>query len=163
MFREATTADLVALRDLERVANLAALGHVFPPERHPFPDDDVLARWALVLDEPGVSVLVRDAPQLGAGAVDVLAAHDDHQLRHLAVHPCCWGQGLATAAVDAVLSAMARRGATVAELWCLVENHRARRLYDRLGWLATPDRQEAPWPPHPTEMRYTRALDSRHG
>jgi len=162
MLREASADDLTALRDLEREANLAALDHVFPPERHPFPDDDVLARWALVLDEPGVTVLVRDAPELGAGAVDVLAAHDDRQLRHLAVHPSRWGQGLATLAVETVLAAMRRRGASVAELWCLVENHRARRLYDRLGWRPTTDRQPAPWPPHPTEMRYTRDLTPRH-
>jgi len=163
MLREATADDLMALRDLEREANLAALGHVFPPERHPFPDDDVLARWALVLDEPGVSVLVRDASRLGPGALDVLVAHDDRQLRHLAVHPSCWGRGLASLAVDTALAAMRRRGARAAELWCLEENHRARRLYDHLGWRPTPDRQPAPWPPHPTEMRYTRDLALRHG
>jgi RimJ/RimL family protein N-acetyltransferase len=154
MLREATVEDLTALLDLEREANLAALGHVFPPERYPFPDDDVLARWALVLAEPGVRVLVRDADQ----GIDLFAAYDDHSLRHLAVRPDRWGTGLASEAIEIVLDAMDARGTTVAELWCLEENHRARRLYEHLGWLATPDRREAPWPPHPTEMRYTRPL-----
>ncbi len=156
MFREATPADAPALRQLEREANLAGLGHVFPPERYPFPDDDVLARWALVLDEPGVDVLVRDS---APGQVDVLAAYDDRSLRHLAVHPDLWGTGLASTAVDTVLRAMARRGTTVAELWCLEENRRARRLYEHLGWRPAEDRRPAPWPPHPTEMRYTRHLE----
>jgi len=150
MFREATVDDLVALRDLEREANLVGL-----PERFPFPDDDVLARWALVLDEPGVTVLVRDAE---SGGVDALAAYDDRQLRHLAVRPDQWGRGLASTLIATVLAAMGRRGTTDAELWCLVDNHRARGLYEHLGWQATTDRQEAPWPPHPTEMRYRRPV-----
>src|SRR6476619_2026631 len=77
MFREATVDDLTALLDLERAANLVGLRHVFPPERYPFPEDDVLARWALVLDEPGVQVLVRDA-QEGDG-LDLFAAYDDRR------------------------------------------------------------------------------------
>lgn len=154
MFRDATLDDLGALRDLEREANLAALGHVFPPERYPFPDDDVLARWALVLDEPGVVVRVAEDD---AGLVAV-AAYDDSTLRHLAVRPDHWGDGLATTAIETALHAMDLRGSTIASLWCLEENHRARRLYEYLGWRETADRREAPWPPHPVEMRYTRLI-----
>ena len=156
-FRVATRDDLVALLDLERAANLVGLAHVFPPERHPFPDDDVLARWALVLDEPGVTVLVRDAAD--RPGLDVLAAYDVRSLRHLAVHPDRWGQGLARRAVAEVLAGIAGQGGPGADLWCLEENHRARRLYEHLGWRATTDRREAPWPPHPIEMRYERRLD----
>ena len=155
MFREATMDDLGALRDLERHANLAALGHVFPPDRYPFPDDDVLARWALVLDDARVCVLVRDR---AAGGLDLLAAYDDTTLRHLAVHPDVWGSGLASQAIEAALHAMDLRGSTVAELWCLEENHRARRLYGFLGWQATDDRRPAQWQPYPTELRYTRLI-----
>jgi RimJ/RimL family protein N-acetyltransferase len=158
MLRPATTDDLMALLELERAANLAALGHVFPPERHPFPDDDVLARWALVLEEPGVEVLVGDAPGETGGALDVFAAYDERSLRLLAVHPDRWGTGLATAAIGTVLDRMTARGARVAELWCLEANARARRLYEHLGWRATGDARPAPWPPHPTEMRYARPL-----
>jgi GNAT superfamily N-acetyltransferase len=154
MFREATREDLLALTDLERAANLAALGHVFPAERYPFPDDDVLARWALVLDEPGVTVRVLD----GEDGLDAVAAHDATTLRHLAVHPRRWGDGLATTLVGLSLEAMAASGGTEAQLWCLEDNGRARRLYERLGWRPAEDRREAVWPPHPTEMRYTRAI-----
>lgn len=155
MFREASHDDLSALLVLEREANLAALGHVFPPDRFPFPDDDVLARWALVIDEPGTSVVVRDVEGDG---IDAVAAYDDHTLRHLAVRPDRWGNGLASRLIETVLHAMDLRGTTIAELWCLEENHRARRLYEYLGWRPTSDRQPAPWPPHPTEMRYTRLI-----
>ncbi len=154
MFREATADDLSALRDLEREASLAALGHVFAPDRFPFPDDDVLARWSLVLDDPDCAVLVAE-DETGLVA---LAAYDDSTLRHLAVRPDHWGSGLGSAAVETALRGLDLRGCTIASLWCLEENHRARRLYEHLGWAATDDRREAPWPPHPTELRYTRLI-----
>jgi GNAT superfamily N-acetyltransferase len=157
--REATTEDLVALLDLEREANLAGLAHVFPADRYPFPDDAVLSRWVLVLEEPGVTVLVQDADV----GIDVLVAYDDRSLRHLAVHPDRWGQGLAGLAVGTAVQAMARRGATTAELWCLAENRRARRLYEHLGWTATTDQRSASWPPHPVELRYARPLAPSDG
>ena len=154
--REATENDVGALRDLERAANLAALGHVFPPDRYPFPDDAVLTRWRIVLDDPDVTTLVVDAED-GAGLA-AACAYDETTVRHLAVRPDHWGHGLATAALDAALHAMDLKGTTSASLWCLVDNHRARRLYEYLGWRPTEDRQEAPWPPHPIEMRYERLI-----
>ncbi len=51
-WRRATADDVVALRDLERAASRAGLAHVFGDL--PYPDDDVLARWALLLDDPEV-------------------------------------------------------------------------------------------------------------
>ncbi|CAN5180360.1 hypothetical protein BH18ACT9_BH18ACT9_04830 [soil metagenome] len=158
MFRNATRDDLTALGDLERDANLAALSHVFPAERFPFPDDAVLARWALVLDEPGCAVLVADTPSGRHPELMVFIAYDDTTLRHLAVHPNHWGQGIATSAIGVALHAMELRGGTKAFLWCLVENHRARRLYEHLGWQPTEERGEASWPPYPVEMRYTRRI-----
>jgi GNAT superfamily N-acetyltransferase len=154
VFRAATRDDIVALRDLEREANLAALGHVFPPDRYPFPEDDVLARWAIVLEAPDVDVMVAE----DRGEIVAYAAYDDSTLRHLAVRPDRWGQGLASTAVETVLLALELRGCTIASLWCLEENHRARRLYEYLGWRPSPERREAPWPPHPVEMRYTRLV-----
>lgn len=157
MFRHATDADLLALAALERDANLAALAHVFAPERHPFPFDAVLARWRLVLDDPAAVVLVRDADGRRPG-LDLYLAYDDETIRHLAVHPDRWGRGLAATAMAAAVADMARRGTPEAFLWVLEENDRARRFYERLGWQAGPERRDAPWPPHPTEMRYTRPL-----
>ena len=53
-WRRATPADAVALRDLERIASQTGLAHVFG--HLPYPDGDVLARWALLLDDPTVVV-----------------------------------------------------------------------------------------------------------
>ena len=153
--REATTADLAALRDLERAANLAALGHVFPPDRFPFPDDAVLARWSLVLDEPGVTTLVS---QDDDGSLVLFAAYDDETLRHLAVHPDHWGQGLASAAIATALHAWTSAAASGVPVVPGGEPSGPAAL--RAPRLARPgpDRREAPWPPHPIEMRYSRLI-----
>jgi GNAT superfamily N-acetyltransferase len=145
-WRRARPGDADALTDLERDANLAALGHVFPPERFPFPWEGVRERWGAILAEPGVVVEVVD----GDGRLEVFLAHDDTTLRHLAVHPDRWGEGLARVAVERAQAA----GALL--LWCLVDNHRARGLYDHLGYVETGRSRQAPWPPYPTEIELTR-------
>lgn len=141
-WRVATSADAVALRDLERTASRAGLAHVFG--ELPYPDDDVLARWALLLDDPEVTVeVVEDEHGLVA-----LVAHDGSTLRHLAVRPDRWGAGLAREAFARAEAAGARR------LWVLEANGRARRLYESLGWRPSGATQECPWRPYPTEVEY---------
>ncbi|PVG82765.1 hypothetical protein DDE18_10405 [Nocardioides gansuensis] len=145
-WRTAGPDDAVALRDLERAANLAALAHVFGDL--PYPADDVLARWVLVLADPGVTVDVVDS---GDGGLLACTAYDDRSLRHLAVYPDAWGRGLGRAGVERAVAHIRARG-EVPHLWVLEANHRARALYDRLGWQLTGVSQECPWPPHPTEL-----------
>jgi len=150
-FRVASVEDAVQLMELERAASLAALAHVFPADRFPYPDGDVLARWHLVLADPTARVEVVD----GDSGLRCLVAHDaSGSLRHLAVAPASWGRGLGRAAVDHALSQLRASGATRAQLWCLVDNTRARRLYVHLGWGPTGLTRDAPWPPYPTEMEY---------
>ena len=145
-WRRAGVDDAAALTDLERDANLVALAHVFPPERFPFPWDGVRERWAATLDEPGVVVEAVD----GEGRLEAFLAHDGTTLRHLAVHPDRWGQGMAREAVERAATAGAHR------LWCLVDNHRARAVYDHLGFRETGASRQAPWPPYPTEVELAR-------
>lgn len=157
-WRRATDGDAVALRDLEQRASLAGLGHVFPPERFPYPEADVLARWHLVLADPSVVVEV-SAGHVGlddrSGPAVLLAYDAEGTLRHLAVDPASWGHGLGEAAVSRALAALRDQGLRTARLWCLAENDRARALYERLGWRVTGAEQEAPWPPYPREVEYT--------
>ena len=141
-WRRATAADAAALRDLERAASSAGLDHVFGDL--PYPDDDVLARWVLVLDDPEVvTEVVEDERGLVA-----FAAHDATTLRHLGVRPDAWGSGLGREGVARAVEAGATR------LWVLEQNHRARRLYEALGWRPSGTTQECPWPPYPTELEY---------
>ena len=142
VFRAATPSDAAALTDLERDANLVALAHVFLDT--PYPADDVRARWERVLLDPDVRVDVCGLP----ARLDAYVCWDQSLLRHLAVRPERWGTGLARRAIG--------RAVGVRRLWCLVENHRARGLYEHLGWQPTGREQRAEWPPYPREMEYAR-------
>lgn len=141
-WRRAGADDVVALRDLERIASRTGLAHVFG--QLPYPDDDVLARWALLLEDPTVVVEVVEDDQ---GMV-ALTAHDGSTLRHLAVRPDHWSAGLGREGFIRAQDAGARR------LWVLADNGRARRLYESLGWAPTGESQECPWQPFPTELEY---------
>jgi GNAT superfamily N-acetyltransferase len=141
-FRPAAPGDAVALTGLERDANLVALAHVFPDV--PYPEDDVHARWLRVLADPDVRVEVCGPPDL----LDAYVCWDEQTLRHLAVRPSQWGTGLGRRAVERAV------GAT--RLWCLVDNGRARGLYEHLGWHPTGREGAAEWPPYPREMEYAR-------
>lgn len=50
------------------------------------------------------------------------------------VAPNCRGSGLAIELLIATEHEMARQGIVVAELHCIVGNHRARRFYERMDW-----------------------------
>ena len=138
-WRTATADDAAALRDLEREANLVGLAHVF--RGLPFPDEGVLARWRDTLADPAVH---------GAHVTEVaFTSWDDAgRLRHLAVHPDRWGTGLAREGVALAVGASAPPDATPV-LWVLAANHRARGLYEHLGWEPTGREQPAEWPPYP--------------
>jgi RimJ/RimL family protein N-acetyltransferase len=141
VLRRATGSDAVALRDLEKAANLVALAHVFPPEQHPYPDQLVLDRWREVLADPDVTTLVSEDD----GGLTAFAAFDEDTLLHLVVRTDQWGSGLARTLMAAVPST---------RLWCLAENHRARRFYERLGWRPTGKEEPETFIPFPVRLEY---------
>lgn len=149
VFRAATDHDARALSDLERDANLLALRHVFDPATYPYPCEEVLARWQRLLADESVVVLVVD----GDTGLQALLAYDDERVRHLAVHPDRWGQGLAGAALGRAETALRSMGVTP-RLWCLVENRRARGLYEHRGWVPTGRAQPVEFAPYPVGMEY---------
>lgn len=151
-WRRAGPADAAALAALEEAANLVALAHVFGDL--PFPREAVLEHWRDTLAEADVSVDVVDgvSGEDGGtgGALDCFVAYDATTLRHLAVRPGRWGEGLATAAIARATGAIRAAGHRP-RLRCLVENHRALRLYAHLGWTPSGLERRAPWPPYPME------------
>ena len=149
-WRTATPADAVALRDLERAANVVGLAHVFADL--PFPDEGVLARWRSTLADPSVTVLMTGAA--------FTSWDTGGRLRHLAVSPEHWGRGLAREGVELAVAGIRAHGRTPT-LWVLAANRRARGLYDHLGWAPTGREQPAEWPPHPVELEY-RLPESGH-
>lgn len=134
---------------LQREASLAALAHIFPPSEYPYPDDAVRERWRTVRGR--VLLAERDGVAVG------VAAFEGKWLNGLYVHPDAWGTGAAArlhaAAVEAIAAAHDE-----AKLWCLEENRRARRFYEKHGWRLNGETRVVEYPPHPIDVGYSLAL-----
>lgn len=139
-----------ALCSMERAASGTALAHIFADIA--FPHDDVLTRWQLVLDDPSADVIVDEVD----GQLVGYAAYGDGWLRHFGVVPEHWGSGRAQALYTAVLARAAEAGAPTSYLWVLVDNHRARAFYRRLGWHDTDVSEQETFPPYPLKTQMTR-------
>lgn len=156
LIKAACPDDAAALATLEERANRVALAHIFPPEL-PYPYDDVLARWRLVLGDPDVKTLAAWSDHELVG----LAAYDAGSLRHLAVSAARFGTGLADDLHARATDAWCRAATTSARLWVLEANHRARRFYHRHGWVVDGRRQDSPWLPYPAEIGYALTVGGR--
>lgn len=154
-------ADAPALAELEQSIGTAALGHIFPPERYPFPVQQVLARWRRELADPAYRVRVAQAAVSdGPGSprrhelVGYCVCRQDGAsawVEHLGVAAPLHGTGLAS-----LLLAEARNAHREQDmrLWVLAENARARRFYEREGWLPTGAETAAGYPPYPQLLEY---------
>jgi GNAT superfamily N-acetyltransferase len=146
--RRVTAADAETLAAIQEEASRAGVPHVYPPERFPFPTEAVRERWRLFTEAGGWAV---------AGP-DGFAAIDEPWLEAIYVRPSAWGTGLAVALHDAAVAELRARGVVQARLWVLEENDRARRFYERLGWRPDGTSRVVEFPPHPTDVGYSREL-----
>ncbi len=126
--------------ETQRAASLAGLKHIYGDE--PFPDDAVREAWCSF---PGtVLVAERDGRAVGIAGIDGEWLHGFYVL------PEYWGAGVA----DELHEAAVERGVT--RLWCLEENHRARRFYERRGWGLNGETRVVEYPPNPLDVGYSR-------
>jgi ribosomal protein S18 acetylase RimI-like enzyme len=87
------------------------------------------------------------SPGAGVGMATVKLEPDKGGRAHLLgmwVDPAYRGRGLATALLDDAVGWARDRGASEMVLWVADHNTRARRLYERAGFVATGDRQPLP-------------------
>ena len=104
--------------------------------------------------------LARDGDTV-VGLVAGYRTEGDGDVRHLVsmwVHPAARGSGTAARLVEAVCAWAAGDGGRVLSLWVADGNDRARRLYERLGFTATGERQPLPSDPRVGEERLERRL-----
>lgn len=97
---------------------------------------------------------------VAAGIVDE-DAPGAMQLVSMWVDPSWRGSGVAATLVEQVV-AFAEERTTELGLWVADGNDRARQLYERLGFVATGQRQPLPSNPSVGEARYVRALTQHH-
>ncbi|HUI36362.1 MAG TPA: GNAT family N-acetyltransferase, partial [Gaiellaceae bacterium] len=147
MIREARSDEAESLAAIQRDASLAANAHIFPPELYPFPMGEIIERWESSIDDPAVTVLVREEDRAAVG----VAGSSAEWLDGLYVLPEWWRRGVGRDLHDEVLVRQRAEGRTSCNLWVLEENARARRFYERLGWRENGETRVVPFPPHPTD------------
>jgi diamine N-acetyltransferase len=150
--------DLDDVLVLQREAAVAALGHIFPQDEHPFPSDEVRARWSNEIESSEVDCFVVLGLQ---GEVAGFAATRGNELLHFGTAIRTWGYGLAERAHDAIVEHLGNEGFAEGCLRVFEENHRARRFYERRAWLATGERSRTSFAPHPVLVHYARSLARR--
>ena len=135
---------------------LAAYAHIFPPDVSRFPDEDERRKWRDLVAAHGVThtILVADTGSDLAGAVVAKPG----TLERLFVVPGFWGTGVADALHAAALDVSRAAGAGRCQLEVLEANRRARRFYERRGWMRDDRSRRADYSPHPLIVGYTHML-----
>lgn len=154
VLRPLTTDDLDQLMIVQRVGAVAALGHLFPQETHPFPVTQIKDRWAEEIADPDIDCYAVVADGRLAG----FAATRADEFLHFGTAVETWGSGLAGQAHDEVLQRMIMKGIVRAWLRVFDENRRAVRFYEKRGWQRTEITSRTSLPPHPVLRRYEFAL-----
>jgi putative acetyltransferase len=149
--REARPDEAWLLAAVQELASVAALGHVFPADRYPYPRAAVQAHWAAAAADPAKRTLIAldDDEPLGAACVY------EEWLQGLYIVPDCWGTGLGGELHDRALEVVRELGSELCHLWVLEDNVRARRFYERRGWRENGTTRVVEFPPYPLDVGYT--------
>ena len=150
LFRLLDTADLDELVLVQERGAVAGLSNVFPQDRFPFPRAIIRGRWKEELQDPLISAYVATA---AGGDIVGFAARRGDWVLHFGTAPETWGTGLASWMHDELVSTFPS-GALDLRLSVFVANGRARRFYEKLGWIATEARTRTSFPPYPALMEY---------
>jgi GNAT superfamily N-acetyltransferase len=144
-------------------AALKGYDGIFPPEAPKPTAGELIHRWRRVIagGPPSTTALVACHGTAGAVVGTVAAMSDvdgpyNAHLRRLYVDPGHWGRGIGRRLHDAALDHLRTGGHPVVALWVLEGNVRARSMYERWGWRATPARKPAY--PGVDEVLYVRNL-----
>ena len=149
--REARQDEAQLLAAVQEVASVAALGHIFPPERYPYPRAAVQAHWAASVADRARRTLIATSEHGPVGAACV----SEEWLEGLYVVPERWGTGLAGELHDRALEVVRDLGSERCHLWVLEDNARARRFYERRGWRENGETRVVEFPPNPVDVGYS--------
>jgi GNAT superfamily N-acetyltransferase len=113
-------------------------------------------RDGLAAAPPGARVWVAERRGRIVGHAIVNVGEGIGELRDLYVVPEEWGSGAAGALHEQAVAGMRELGATVATLWVVEGNARARRFYEREGWRVEGETKPSLF--GVTELRYRTTL-----
>ena len=141
-YRNASIDDAAALKALFAESFVATFGHIYrPADLDEFLDANSEAKWRTNLSDPEVAIRVAETDGELAGFVELAPKQLPHEtsvpaleLRRLYLRREAHGTGIADALITWALDEAARRGAQELVLSVFVDNHRARRFYERYGF-----------------------------
>jgi GNAT superfamily N-acetyltransferase len=148
VIRRGGVEDLELVAMILREASVAGFANIFPQDRFPYPDEEIREMLRQQLEDPANAVLIDDEARGFA-----LVGHERLQRLHVREH--AWGTGVAQKLHTAALETLREQGAGSASLWCLVDNSRARRFYEKQGWRLNGEERIVPFPPHPVDVGYS--------
>ena len=148
--REASPEDADVLAAIQERASVAALAHIFPPDRFPFPVEAVRDPWRTFEGR----VVIATSGERAVGLVGIVPPW----VEGLYVVPEAWGTGVAGALHDEAIDSLGRAGCGEGRLWVLEHNGRARRFYESRGWRPDGTTRVVPFPPHPIDVGYSISL-----
>ena len=142
-YRDATPADLPAIDALFRESFIATFGHLYSPENLA----NFLAKftpeaWAEELATPGLAFRLAEDDEglvgyckLGPITLPVAPGPEPIELRQLYLRERGKGTGAAQALMGWALDTARSRGAATLWLSVYIDNHRAKRFYERYGFV----------------------------
>lgn len=162
--RRACPDDAAGIAEVHVRTWQVAYEHVFGAERlASVTVEQRLPMWRQILHDPDQTALVvEDETGRIVGWCTVAPSRDadaDGELWGIYVLADAWGTGVGTALMAAGLDALRDLGYRDAILWVLEDNPRARRFYEREGWVLDGSRKRDEFLGVPvTEVRYRRGL-----
>ena len=140
--RDAVPGDAAALADLGRRTFSETFGHLYSPENlAAFLETHSQEKWHSELSDPAFAVRLAEADgapvayaKLGPPSLPFAPRGRPIELRQFYVLKPWQGAGIAAVLMEWVLEESKRRGADELYLSVFVDNHRARRFYERYGF-----------------------------
>jgi len=141
-YRDATAADLPAIDHVFRTSFYDTFAHLYRPEDlAQFLDQFTPEAWAAEFSGPGFCFRVAEVDgevvafvKLGPSSLPIESSRRFIELRQIYVLKDHHGTGLAKALTDWAIEEARARGFEEIYLTVYIDNHRARRFYDRYGF-----------------------------
>lgn len=144
LFREARPDDAPALSELARQTFAETFGHLYKPEDlAAFLAGHSEEKWRLQLEDERYTVRIGEAAgraaayaTVGPPTLPFETSAPAAELKQFYIRAAWHGSGAAAEMMDWVIGEARRRGATEIFLSVFIDNHRARRFYERRGFEA---------------------------
>ena len=141
-YRDAEPGDAAALRALFADSFVETFGHLYrPADLEEFLDTNSMAKWTANLSDAEVAIRVAETEGELAGFVELApkklpyeTSRPAIELRRLYLRSSAHGRGIADQLMTWALRQATERGAEEVILSVYVDNHRARRFYERYGF-----------------------------